>query len=453
VPKGFLKERVGSDKAIYWNDITYDINRSLWDASNYIGLEMPITNAMSLLDDPQYRTALNMAMDKGPTETTRNVITGALRDIVGASKVYSELGTKATRIRKRLTRHILGLNQWVSLIQPFSLFMSGAYIKPEFMAQGIWGNLTHPKKSAQTHRENSVEYRERSMHGYNRDIAEALSSGKAGLGKEITGKKSFSDYIFMPLKAGDKVAVNPTMTAAVLQVTSEMKEGKLSEEVKNALDLDDADIKKLSAEDKVKQGYKYADYVVERTQPNFAPEHTNALQRGNTLQKFATMFSHYKMQELNMLRRSLDHGQRTGDYGQLAKVISAVTANAIGYYLVHKTRDKLRGKENDETPIEIAANTVAGWFFGGRDIVREIISLKKYGFQGYSDFGLPIGQYIATALEFAYYSWQAVDGDNNPRNRKKYAEIAGQKGLDFLMMNFGIPATTARFIEGIISED
>ena len=440
--KGMLKERLGSKKPIYLNGLTYDVNKSVMRSAAYIGLEIPLSNASRLLYNPDFRYGLTSRYG----EITWKEIEQGLRDIAGDWHSYSTVEELLMKTKNKIATAMLGLNPWVMMKQVASLPLYGVYIKPEYVMRGVIDYIFHPEEVVKRHKMFSPEYLERVEGGFSRDVADVA---KATSEKRVfAGKKPLTERVMRGIKFFDEQAVNPGMQGAVLQVLDEFKAGSLSHYVKQALDMDSADIKKLSPAEKMQLAYKFADYVTERTQPMFSVEHRAPLSRGTPVEKLFTMFGAFTNQALNLMRRSYREAQRTKDpaaYSKLAKSIFYVlVVNTLVVMGIDEIRDRFYGRKGGSFLGRILKSW-SGYVFFLRDLTTSVISkIEKGTFLGY-DVSSPIQrpvELLANSLAEGYRTLLA----KNKSKRKKAAKKFADNSLEFLFMTRGIPYQTPKKI-------
>jgi len=441
IPKGMLIERERVKLPIYLNSMASDINKSVMRSAAYVGLELPLSNASKLLYDKNFRRELS---DRYGPETWREIEKG-IRDIADDWQSYSTVEELLLRMKNNVTTAILGLNPFVMTKQVLSLPLYLPYVKPEYLVQGAIDYMNNSSDVTQRHKLYSPEYLERLEGGYSRDVADIF---KAGADKRLFGgKKEIREKVMGGIKLFDRMAVTPGMQGAVLQVLDEFKTGTLSREVSIALDMTNKDILGLTAEDKMKLAYKYADYVTERTQPMFSPEHRSSLSRGEPVEKLFTMFGAFTNQALNLIRRTLREAQRTGDrkaYDKLAKVLFLLlVVNPLGVFLIDELRNRIYQRKRGG---HIAGRILGSWasyFFFIRDLASSVISKVERGtFRGY-DVELPVSR-IPELMADVIANGIRMTFETNPRKREKIAMRFVDDALNLLLMFMGIPYETPK---------
>jgi len=449
VPKGMLEARLGSIKPLYLNSLFYDLNKSIMKSAAYIGLELPLTNASKLLYDKTFRRELSDRYG----EITWKEIEKGLRDIAGDYLSYTTTEEILLRWKNNLSTAILGINPFVMSKQVLSLPLYLPYVKGEYLWRGIIDTINDPKGISARHKVYSPEYLERVEGGFSRDVADVF---KAGVEKRLfAGKKTVRESVMSGIKLFDKGAVIPGMQGAVLQVLAELEVGKLSREVKQALDITNEDIAKLTPEDKMGLAYKFADYATERTQPMFSPEHRSSLSRGSPIERLATMFAAFTNQALNLMRRTWREAQRTKDPEVYNKWIKSMfillVINPLGVAAIDEIRDRVYKRKKKPALVSRILNSYANYFFFIRDLASSVISgIERGKFLGY-DVELPISRYAELVRDVL------VDGvtlliETNPRKRKKAADSFVNNSITLMLLQMGIPYETPKKIVKAVIE-
>jgi hypothetical protein len=373
IEKGMLIKRTEAKKPLILRPLTQVLNRSVDRASTYIGFEEPLVEASKLLYDKTFRSELDTRY--GP-EVRREIEKG-LRDIVGGgAKDYSSLESFFLRARSNMTKAMLSLNPFSAAKVVFSFPLFGVYVKPKYMAQGLMQYDANRKAVVQSHMDWSPGYRSRVEEGGTRDVAEAQKKRSAA--KRLTQAKEAVGGMAM-MRFMDRHTVAAGMQGAVLQALDEFQAGELSREVATALDMKNEDIAKLTPREKMEKAYRFADYVVERTQDTSAPEHMSPMARGNAFEKLFTQFTTSTNQMFNLLKRSYDDASRTGNYKKAALATLAVSIAVMGDAVIDGLRDEIYRRKNRKTFWSRTFQSAAGMVYGLGDIMRAASSIMGKG--------------------------------------------------------------------------
>lgn len=306
VPKGRTKERAGVVVPIYLNSVEQDIMDSINEAAAYAGLEIPVYQAYKLLSDRDFKQALS---DRYGELLVREINNG-LRDIVGESHALPLIEQYFAKTRQMLQTAYLTLNPFTWLKLMLGYLNGLTYVKAQYMAQGFADFIMHPMRTDQLNQAMSPYYRDRMEIGFTRDVAEPQKTYESG--KLIKAKSWYRKMGVKPLQMADRVAVNPVMRGAYLQAMHEMETGKLSESVQQALvdELQSTPVHALTPIQRIELAYRYADWVVQRTQDQRLPEYRSPLSRATALgglTKFFTMFGSNTNTNLNIILRAVNN--------------------------------------------------------------------------------------------------------------------------------------------------
>ena len=443
IKKGMLETRKKAKHPLYIKGLTKTINESVMNTAAYVGLEIPLSNASKLLYNKEFKQALRSKYGK---ETWQEIDKG-LRDIAGEWKSYTDFEEALLKLRGKLSSSILGVNPFVIVKQPLSYAGYSVYVEPKYLMQGLVDSIIEPKLTEDRHRSFSPEYVERYQSGFSRDVSEVLRQNAER--QLFGGKAAPKQRLMAGITFADKKTVTPGMQGAVLQVLDEIKEGKFSDAVKQALDVKNSDIKNLTAKQKVETAYRFADWVTNRTQPTFAPEHRSSLSRGTPIEKMFTQFSSYTNQALNLLRRTFNDAVRTRKPAAIKRAAKAFVAimvlNTLGNVAVNELRNIIYGKpekERDKFFVRILKSW-AGMFYIVREIVQSLSSkIKKGTYAGY-DIDLPtlrVGDLFVNTMAHFF----RMMGIGSKTKRKKEALKFIDDSAELIFTLNGIPYSAPR---------
>ena len=437
--KGMLKSRVKSKLPIYLNSLAYDINKSVTHAAAYVGLEIPLSNASKLLYDKTFKANL---ITRYGLQTWREIDKG-LRDIAGDYLSYSTVEEILLKGKNKLSTAYLGINPFVMAKQILSYPLYNIYVKPKYLMQGYADYVMDLKGTLNRHKMYSPEFAERVEGGYSRDVADVFKSGAEK--RLYKGKTTIPEKVMGGIQLLDLAAVIPGTQGAVLQVLDEIQIGTFSPEVKTALDITTIEAQKLNPEDKLKLAYKFADYVTERTQPMFSPEHRSSLSRGTPVEKIATQFSSFTNQALNLIRRTYREARRTNDpkmYAKVAKVLFyLLVVNAGGVFVIDDIRDRLY-KRKRRTYGEAVLDSVSSYFYFLRDLEKSVVSKVKRGDWGGFDINIPILSFANVIGGTIASGIRMIAGDKSKREKETRKFI--DKSLEVILTTGGLPYRTPK---------
>lgn len=440
IPKGRLKTRRRVAVPLYLNSIAYDINQAIFHAASYVGLEIPLSNAAKLLYNPRFKYELSTRYGR----TIWKEIDQGLRDCAGEHKAYGELETSMQKLRANLSVAYLGLNPFVMLKQVLSYGAFRVYIKDRYLLKGLASYFYHRKETENLHRMYSPEFVERIESGFEWTLQEVRRAAKPT--KIMLRQKGIRETMMGGIKWFDKNTVAAGMQAAVFQVLDEFKSGKLTKEVKTALDIEDSAIAKLSADEKMQLAYRFADYAVNRTQPTFAKEHRAALSK-QEVAKWFTMFSSFTNQMLNLGRRTWYEAKTQGtlkSYAKMARFLSFMAANLVAVSALDRIRDLIYGQKPEGFVGQLISGAAGLWYFV-RDIVRSAVSIIERGeFFGY-DVEIPLTALANRAARFIANTYNAIV-ETSRKKRRRATTRAFWGAAEVILSSQGFPYRPARNI-------
>ena len=440
IPKGFLEKRVGSKAPIYLNPVFDVVNEVISNASSFIGLEEPLSNASKLLYNKEFRKALQT---KYKDNIIWKEIDKGLKDIAGLYDAVSSYEKALLVAKDKLTSAIFGLNPFIIMIQPLSYPMYLRYIKPEYLMQAQFEFWQNPNKMIQEIRSFSPEFRQRLEGGFNKDLAELAHRT---VNKKIGGKPTLAQKLTGGIKGGDLVSVTPGFKAAVRQTVDNLNNGIVTDDMRVALDIAKDDLPHLSAEDKVNLGYRFAEFATNRTQPTYMPEHRPPMSRGTPIEKTVTMFGSFTNRVLNMIRREWRSYKRaktpkekSKSMKRLAQILFlAGVVNTVGMIGRDDLRDFLYGRKNKNKKLMLRVlKNWSSYIFIIRDIMNSAVSMSERGIFGYDvdyvtdkAFQLP-ANIISSTMKLFY--------GKNDKERQKAAIDFADGMTELIFLSKGLP--------------
>ena len=459
VHKGMLQARQKSKLRIFLNPIQYDVNKTIKQASAYIGLELPLRNAAKLI----YNSRIKGEMQRRYGSSYWKVIEKGLRDIAGQRDI-DEAAKGILGFKNNITAATLGLNPPVAMKQTLSYILYSIYIKPQYMAEGFANTFLHPKQVEERHRLYSPLYAERGERGGFEDISDVLME-KGGEWIYKT-KKDYKEIEMSGLEFFDLLAIRPGMEAAVLQAMDELSSGEmLSYEVRQALgNLDPLAAQKLNTPEKMKLAYKFADWVTERTQPMNSPQYRSQISRSIGWRASGlTAYTSSTNVNRNLIIRLYQEAKRTGHWGKFAYgTFLIVFVQTVGEALINHWRSLIIGgglaallgtgaakkKKKRDLGKDIALNFIdntGSMFYGVGPVTRALTS--KLSGNAMANVNTPLTSWANTGAD-AQAAWIKFMQETDPEKRKKQNIRALDKSAEVLATGLGIPYRTPM---GIIS--
>ncbi len=449
LPKGRVKTRKGVVIPLYLNSIEYDLMEAINYASTYAGLEIPVYQASKLLIDPDFRTELETRYGE---RTWRHLVRG-LRDVYTEAEALSTVENAFAKTREMMTIAWLSLSPFSTLKIFLSFVNANAYVHLDYLVRGYADFTAHPIQIDQLNQALSPYYRDRIQRGFTRDLAEGLRKlESAGL---IHARRTVSQYGMLPIQFTDRAVVSPVMHGAVLQALEEMQAGELSETTKLGIGnlVEGKDLKKLSPAERTDLAYRFADFVVQRTQDQRLPEYRSALSRSTSLAgfaKFLTMFGSNTNTNLNVLlravaefKRAKNKNQAAGRLAHVCFVVLVVTplsmafVNVLRNYLLKRYGDD----EDKDKKLWLGvladyARELAGLSYFIRDLGDGAITLLQR--HRVREFTVPPVQLLNDLFEVGRrgLAWASAE-DRFDRNRLMWRFL--DKASEWLLMVGEIP--------------
>ena len=436
--KGMTIQRTGSTAAVWLKPFTVAMRELTQRAADYVALEEPMSMAAWVMYDKTFRKEF----DRRYGMPLWKEIEQGLKDI---SEIYQPVkDTTWERVgawlRNKSTLFALGLNYATMLKQLNGAINYLVYVDPFHLAKAVAQYGTNRSQIRQLHRQMSAEYRHRREAGYSQDVGNVIT------GLTATGQKpglitQIGVLGMRPLQAIDIFGVDIGMLAATEQAMDAFREGKLNEDMKDALDMTDEDIKNMTYPEQFKAAYKWADYCTERTQSMNRPEHMSGWQRGSELAKQFSMFMGETQKNLSGLFRAYNTIKR-GDLGakmHLTKTILLylVVSSLIIDAGVNAMRDILRGRRPDRwwavglkaitSPIPII-----------RDITQTAVDTAQGKGFGLSGGDTPIARFQESIAKVVVKGTKATTG-KTAKERKEAATATADAILNTAALAAGLP--------------
>lgn len=436
--KGMTIQRTGDSSAVWLKPFTVAMREMSKRGADYVALEEPMSLAAWLMYDKEFRKEF----DKRYGMPLWKEIEQGLKDLSDTYQPVRDTTWErvGTWLRNKSTLFALGLNYATMLKQFTGAINYLVYVDPVHLANAIVKYGTNRNDVRRLHKQMSTEYRHRREEGYSQDVGNVITSLSA------TGQKpSLVTRIgvagMRPLQAIDIFCVDIGMLAAVDQALDAFKAGKLTEDMKDALDMSDEDIKGMTYAEQFEAAYKWADYCTERTQNMSRPEHMSGWQRGSEFSKQFSMFMGEVQKNLTGLYRAYNKVQR-GDIGahmHLTKniLLYLVVSSLIIDAGVNAMRDILRGRRPDRwwavglkaitSPIPII-----------RDITQTAVDTAQGKGFGLSGGDTPIARFQESIAKVVVKGTKATTG-KTAKERKEAATATADAILNTAALAAGLP--------------
>lgn len=300
--RGFLKERVKSDKPILLEECQNVVNRSLRDTAAYAGLAAPIRDVQRVLNST-VETAEGIGVLKNKIigekwgKETVNYINDLLTDLQTRQRHRSSTMSRALdRMRGNYAGAILTVNPGVAIAQAASLPTAGAVLGADTMAAVLpfAKNFSGKQRAAleaeiRQHGDALLQYR---LRGTKRGEMSSI-----GAHKNLVGKASEA----MPAVTGWITGMDEITVAALWEGAKRYVEHHAAEFGEGAAEK--------GSEAYWEAVNKMYQRVIEETQPNYTTMQRAGIQRSdNEFVKTLTMFTTQRFQNYGILADAV------GDY-------------------------------------------------------------------------------------------------------------------------------------------
>jgi len=427
---GMTKQRTGSTNAIWLKPYTLAIQEIQNKAANYVGLREVIGNAAWLLDNPKFKSAIEMNYSPYALEE----LDKGLRDIVGLRTSMPIKGEAVwSWLRRTQTAAYLGWSHITAFKQLNGVAKYYTWgVNPGYLARAL-GLYLNPKTALdikRLHREMSVEYRKRRESGYNVESANVIRQANQQGRKPNLFVRSMAKG-FIPLQWLDIACVDVGMLAATHQALDAFKTGEIPDRMREALDLtNDAKIKnlkRLTPAEKMKLAYEWADWVTSRSQSQSVPEHMSGLQRGPETEKWLSMYMGEVQTILSGLARAYNMKQRCVP-GANEFYIKTLLMYVIVSSLVDISGNALDAWTKGRKPDEVWAAILKS-VFGYVPIVRDVASPtidqlqgKKFWKSG-RGMNVPLSNMVSETTNLVSNMFDLSSANTPKKSRKAWGDF------------------------------
>ena len=323
--RGFLKERVKSDKPILLEECQNVVNRSLRDTAAYAGLAAPIRDVQRVLNSTvETAEGVGVLKDKIIGEKwgreTVSYINDLLTDLQTTRRKRSSTMSRALdRMRGNYAGAILTVNPGVAIAQAASLPTAGAVLGADTMAAVLpfVKNFSGKQRAAleaeiRQHGDALLQYR---LRGTKRGEMSSIGAHKNLVAKASEAMPAVTGWI----TGMDEITVAALWEGSKRYVERHAAEFGLTEENLSAAQSADGGAARSSPtegsqESRNSEAYweavnKMYQRVIEETQPNYTTMQRAGIQRSdNEFVKTLTMFTTQRFQNYGILADAV------GDY-------------------------------------------------------------------------------------------------------------------------------------------
>jgi hypothetical protein len=196
----------------------------------------------------------------------------------------------------------------------------------------------------------------------------------------------------------------------------------------------------MTPAEKMALAYRWADFVTERTQGMFLPEHMSGWQRGTELEKQCSMFFGELQKNLAGFARAYRAVKR-GEPGAKALLTKTILLYAILGVLidsgVNELRNRLRGRKGDKWWAALL-KSYTGYLPVIREVAYSVIDYSQGKFYGQGGGDTPFARtqnMVAKPLTYLAATMTA----KTPKKQRENAMRLAKAMMDVISLTFGIP--------------
>ena len=452
MPESFTKDRINSKVPIHLDTLPNSVSRSAEDASVYIGLSQQMGDATKIFK----RIRVSMAEKYG--SEVADMFDQRLDDIIRESHSQTLIDRIIRVLRQNAGKAVLSLNPGVAIIQSASYTAAAAYVD-EALLLNITGSKDGTTRAQwkDFFTERSGIYSDRVLGYVSRDISPTLGARQRDT-TIFTGKidKSLTDKGLWGIRSVDLATVHNIMVAAFKEAEGFIETNNFN--AKNGQLLEFTGVDANTIRQLKEQGdwnaltdimVRYAETVIERTQPMFDPSQRSALSRTkNEIVKTVTAFRGWGDASFRTAMIEMGRGLK-GEPGSGLRVtkwfISNVFISALAMYMIHGARTAFRnvvtGRENEP---ESYWNKLLDATFGPIPFLREVWGSaegfieKNGGAARGPSTGLAL-QGIEDTVDLINALKRMIDAEKGSETQRKHAERAVEEGVKALLYFSGFP--------------
>ncbi len=357
---------------------------SLEQETKFVHMELPFFQASKLLYDPDFKASVTNS--RGLGQKYWDLLESGLQDWAGRQMdIKSSWDSVFLFVRRQATRAGLGLNPFSALKAGVSWFYAMRYVDPRHATAGLARLAKNGKAEIEMLMKKSPVFRDRVISGALPEVndilkGQAVKWAKEGMPKK--GTKGYDNLIFSLIQGVDKRTVAAVMLGAIDQALDAFRAKSMTSEMKVALNFDEAILPNMSAEEQYNAAVAYAEYVLQRTQPDFRPQSRNQFQRGTSLERLASVFGSFVTITHNMAWDLAHRIRREGisavGVKEVAWTLTLMVAVSAGNEGLDAIKKALLQRDQ-ATMWELLSRAAFNNTFIIRDINQMVISKLKYG--------------------------------------------------------------------------
>ncbi|RKZ38402.1 MAG: hypothetical protein DRQ41_12110 [Gammaproteobacteria bacterium] len=369
-------ERRTNNRAVEIFPISKVIETSTQSMANFVYTDSGFSRAQELLNSPAFKTSISSKYH--PDYLT--FLQHGIARWSGKTMSKSAGIIKLDELRVKFGASVLTGNIELATQQLFSVPLYSIYVDSKYITQSM-GEMALDLKNVEGVLEAwSTLYQSRGENVGSLVLDQQTAAIDArGYGRTSSTIEKIQGA---PMKFTDKKAVTLGMYAGFLQFQDEVNQGKFSNKVRDAMDVDDYMIPHMSPEVVNQYAIRFGEYATERTQPNSDPQFTSDLQTETFAGRAFTQFGTFTNTAKDAMARTY-HAMKRGDQGAvnafrttmihlMLTLPGMMSIFKLGRTAVNEAIMGMEEEEKDPVYEKLAKNyigSIGGYWFGVRDVL------------------------------------------------------------------------------------
>ena len=358
------------------------IAQSIEQETKFIHMEMAFFKASKLLYDPKFRETIYNT--KGLGEEYWKLMESQLQKWAGEKQDITRTWDRLLlNVRKKATLAGLGMNPITAAKAGISWAYALRFLDPRSAAEGL--RRAALPGSKQELMAKSAVFRDRVIGGSLPEVNDIMAERTRGADSYRLPKKGEYNHdkvMFWLLTAVDAKTVTAVMEGAIYQAELAFAQNRMTINMQRALGFTEETLAHMSQEEKLNASISYAEWVLQRTQPDFRPQSRNAFQNGTPIERLASVFGSFVTITHGMAWDLLFRLSKDGLDGvgvkEMIMSFALMVAVAGGNDGIDRLKNALTGKDQ-ATLGEFIAKALFNNTFIVRDISDSFMSKMKYG--------------------------------------------------------------------------
>lgn len=309
----WLKDRGQGKSPIIIEDFLSVLERSTEEVGSYYGLAVPLRDAKMIMGNSRITKALNDANMQPVQKYWANLF----KDLEGSYSDRMAIETLSMMMVRNTQKALLGLNAWVNLYQPASLFTASYMIDGKYLAKAV----VKKNDFAKMEKYSSIIWYRR--QGY-------VTREAGDIAKQKSEFHKATDIFTAPIQKFDSMAIGKIWNAVEL-------------ETQDTTDL------KVGSDEYYEKVARRTEQIIYKTQPNYTTMQRPTVSRSDSaFVKIATAFMTQRLQNYAIMYDGVMETKNNKNKKILAKSASAVISTQLVIAILQTMRGVWRGYEDDE---------------------------------------------------------------------------------------------------------